>query len=289
MAENVKSSATAEKDPTKRKAPNWRPLRRTLTYFPELKLVYMRNAKSGTRTFLRTLTRTAKQHPVAKTPGTRIGAKRTVGGGRSIGAGLLGHATPDEIVAAQFFTVVRHPLVRLVSGFLNKIGTEHDQKVWNGFCSHYGLERDRRLTFPEFVALIHDDDPQKVDRHFRAQWINVSYGLIPFAHIGQLEDLQPTADFLNSIGVGEIVSFQKHATNANSTYMDFYSDPETLKKAVEMFEKDFERFNYAPDVQNVVPLGPAAPNPGMPEKLKKILTNTKAKLEKKPAAAQEAS
>ncbi len=233
-------------------------VRRNLTYYPDLGIVYFANAKSGTSTIRRTLwnavdqkrgTQTLQANPRAHDNSPAL----------SISHGTLKISGPDEVLDSVFFSVVRHPLVRLVSGFLNKIKPVANNKVWKLYSKRYEVPVDVQLSFSEFVDHITHDMPHKVDRHFRPQSINICYGFAPFTHIGQLEDLRPTASFLEGHGVPSIESFQTHATGAADYLKDYFSDPGTLKKAVKFLEKDFERFNYAPNIENILPLGPITP------------------------------
>jgi hypothetical protein len=233
-------------------------VRRNLTYYPDLGIVYFANAKSGTSTIRRTLwnavdqkrgTQTLKRNPRAHDNSPAL----------SIGHGTLRISGPDEVLDSVFFTVVRHPLVRLVSGYLNKIKPEPNNRFWKFYAKRYGVPIDVQVPFAAFVDHITNDIPHQVDRHFRSQSINICYGFAPFTHIGQLEDLRPTASFLEAHGVPSIETFQPHATGAADYLKDYYSDPGILKTAVDFLEKDFERFNYAPNIENVLPLGPVTP------------------------------
>jgi len=266
----------------------WRPIRRTLTYFPELKLVYMRNAKSATRTFLMTLSDAAERKTAPSSHEAGSGGMRPADPARRISEGILRHFEPREIMDATFFSVVRHPLTRLVSGYLDKIGPNSDARVWLRFCDRYGYDPNKDLAFPEFVAMIADDDPTKIDRHFRPQWINIGDGLLPLAHIGQLENLQPTMDFLKTYGIEEVVDYKPHSTGANNRYREFYQDSETLRKAIVLFQNDFDRFSYAPDVANIAPLAPVEPQPGKRKKMLKVLASLESRHRNDHAPQQEA-
>jgi hypothetical protein len=246
-------------------------IRRGIAYYPDLKIAYFKNSKSGSSTLLKTLW-TATDH----TRGTKTlrhnprVAKRTPS--QNIRKGTLRPVDADEIMKATHFTVVRHPLVRLVSAYRDKLKPDASNNVWAIVKKRYGLDPDNRPSFAEFVDLMSNDTPYWLDRHFRPQWINVAYGYIPYSHVGHLENLDTTARFLEAHGVPSIESFTPHATRATDYLKAFFDDPGVLKKAIALYEPDFETFHYAPSIENVLPLQPVSPPRVVTRPLRRVLS-----------------
>jgi hypothetical protein len=80
----------------------------------------------------------------------------------------------EKFKQSRFFTVVRNPFTRALSGYLNKIG-KRSSTVWENFCRRYGVDpNDTRETysFKEFLHTIAKDEIDQLDPHFRPQYIN---------------------------------------------------------------------------------------------------------------------
>ncbi len=232
-------------------------IRRGLVYFPDLNLVYVQNAKSGSSTLMKTLwIATDRKRGETTFAGSARDSERSPG--LSIKNGTLHTDTPEAILEAVHFTVVRHPLVRLVSGYIDKI-RGRKLHTWDGFCHRYGVAEDAAVSFPDFLDLIAADDPQGVDKHFRAQTFNIALGYVPYAHIGHLEDMAATGRFLEANGVAGIRSARPHATGAAERLQQYLGDPALLKKAIDYLEADFKAFNYAPGLESTLPLAPIEP------------------------------
>ncbi|WP_436637848.1 sulfotransferase family 2 domain-containing protein [Microbaculum sp. FT89] len=232
-------------------------VRRHLTFYPDLNVVYFRNAKCGTSTFLKTLW-TATDRRLGTTTFVEDVRDHENAPAQTIRQGNLRVPDPDVVLNAAHFTVVRHPLVRLVSGYIEKVNRP-PKHVWQLFCARHGLPLDAQISFPEFVELIAADDPQMVDRHFRPQSINIAWGYVPYSHIGQLEALDQTARFLAAHDVPSVLAHRPHATGAAERLRGYLGDPTVLKRAVDFFEADFETLNYAPSLENLLPLSPIEP------------------------------
>jgi hypothetical protein len=256
-------------------------VRRGLVYYPDLGVVYLANAKAGTSTVRSTLwgavdaklgvqTRTTNPRRQVDSPALGI-----------TNGTLKGHDV-DEIMDAVFFSVVRHPLVRLVSGYLDKILSDPTAGIWKLVANRYNLPLDKPLAFPDFVDHITADKPHLVNRHFWPQSNNIAYGYAPHRHIGQLEDLERTALFLEQYGVPKIETFKRHATSAADSLKTYYSDPGVLKKVIAYYEADFERFNYAPGIDNILPLGPITPPKADTATLRDVLSTALERLANKP-------
>ncbi len=233
--------------------------------------MYFANAKSGSSTFLATLWNAADLKR-GKRSFSGDPRNHAISPAQSLHRGTLNISDPAEVLEAVHFSVVRHPLVRLVSGYLDKIQRHTDNRTWRLFRHRYDLPRGARVSFPEFVELLAGDDPEQIDRHFRPQALNLACGSVRYAHIGQIENLSATKRFLKRHGVPVIRTHIPHKTSASEVLTEHLGDPAILRKALDVCERDFAAFNYAPGIETVAPLGPNKPPRADTTLYRKVLT-----------------
>lgn len=173
------------------------------------------------------------------------------------------------------FTVVRHPLRRLVSAYLDKVvnakSTAHALIAAGQAALGYPsttdryptIDTQRSLSFREFVRALHGADQETVDVHFRAQ-ARLLRGL-KFDHVGKIENLP--ADFAavqRALGIEAPLAW-KHVREYSIPVLECVADwpaerfrnvavppwqafyDEVLRQSVsELYAADFERFGYEP-------------------------------------------
>ncbi|QDU30243.1 Sulfotransferase family protein [Anatilimnocola aggregata] len=177
------------------------------------------------------------------------------------------------------FTVVRHPLRRLVSAYLDKVvkvkSTAFEviqsgqvaagclsAKTALNWMRGLPLDRERSLTFREFVTALRGQRPAQLDVHFRAQH-RLLRG-IEFDTVGKLETLeQDFASVQQHLNVTVPLpvrhAFEYEAVEHGECVADwpaarfrtikapqwgrFYDAP-LLPACESLYDGDFKRFNY---------------------------------------------
>ncbi|MCF6445478.1 sulfotransferase family 2 domain-containing protein [Nereida sp. MMG025] len=88
------------------------------------------------------------------------------------------------------FTAVRDPIARTVSAYADKIARGDKQK--RKLMNHLGRDKEDDLSLSQFLdVMAQDEGAQDVDRHWRPQVKEISYGLIKYDVIGTTDDLTP--------------------------------------------------------------------------------------------------
>ncbi len=86
------------------------------------------------------------------------------------------------------FTYIREPVARVASAFEDKIAS--GGKLRTKFLNHIGYDEDFPIAFEEFVHVLKESpETLNLDPHWRPQVKEISYGLVPYDHIGLLENL----------------------------------------------------------------------------------------------------
>jgi hypothetical protein len=154
------------------------------------------------------------------------------------------HASEEQVsdlLASEFFTVVRNPYARFVSAFLNKV----QRSAWLKISAHFGMEPEPRPSVKELLALIHDMPATDLDQHFRPQHINVLHGLAPIDFLGHMERMDEVTAFLDRHGFRMVVNLT-NATGASERIGEILDDAD-LKAIRAIYEEDFRIFGYSED------------------------------------------
>lgn len=166
------------------------------------------------------------------------------------------HALPavkrrmDAFIDSQFFVVVRNPYARLLSGYLDKVAAERrDMKVWKVIAQQLDYKIADRPTFADFVNRLSGVDLANIDPHIAPQSDVANVGRFPIDHLGHLEALDPTVEFLWQYGV-DLSAYRPHETNASDRLSEFYTDKE-FDVVARIFARDFEAFGYSKNPVNL--------------------------------------
>lgn len=156
--------------------------------------------------------------------------------------------------SAVTFSIVRHPESRCVSAFQNffidcsnSVAKRHFKAI-----SALGYHQNRSLeeNFDVFLTYVQSSQelaPNYVDRHWRAQHINLGIGIVKYTHIGKIENLNAemkTILNLAKIDTHRFEKVQKSEHNKSST-TKFAVTAKQSKRIKSIFEKDFELFGYS--------------------------------------------
>lgn len=152
------------------------------------------------------------------------------------------------------FCFVRNPFTRLLSAYLDKIARNKPEK--RKITQALGVPDELfydALSFEDFVEAIFRYPDKTYDSHWAVQQNHLRIGLIDYDFIGRFERLQNDMEkVLRTLGVNPRFSVARHGyeqTRAESMLQRYYTPP-IVKKVVQIYETDFERFDYgkAPEV-----------------------------------------
>ncbi|RPE67166.1 sulfotransferase family protein [Pacificibacter maritimus] len=145
------------------------------------------------------------------------------------------------------FSIIRDPITRTVSAYADKIAANDKQK--GKLMRYLGKPADSNITLKQFIALLASDEGARdVDRHWRPQHQEISYGLIPFDYIGTVENIKPAMDHIvgtifGADAVGQTVDTRRsmgHKTSSKELIETLTDrDFKNLEKA---FGPDFEMY-----------------------------------------------
>ncbi len=169
---------------------------------------------------------------------------------------LLPYQLPNTALEAALYTghffrfvVVRHPLDRLLSCYLDRVSDETSVAslaVREGL----GVDRAEDVTFPAFVDFIATQDALAMNPHWRPIYHEAAFEHVRYDMVLRFEALAsdlpalferlypklvPTLDFTTNISPA--------ITNAR-TRRDEFATPEIAKKVELIYAKDFETFGY---------------------------------------------
>jgi len=165
--------------------------------------------------------------------------------------------TLESIVADKryfYFSMVRNPYTRVLSGYLNKIeNTTARNRVKSEFLKRYNLSSDARVTFDQFVDLICATKPSGLNLHWRPQHLILGYSILPPSYVGYLERFSiDMPEILNVIFPNAQLSnrVSKNAKNAREK-LKHYFNREIEGKIRDYFAKDFRVLGYSDRLSEV--------------------------------------
>ncbi len=227
-----------------RDLPDWqRIVLRRSVYVPDLKLLYVINAKAASSS-LRDMMFVLG------------GGSREAGPGRG-----LCFPTPRwrEIAAAWTdpavyrFTVGRHPVSRAVSAFNNLFVNHNNGFEWRHtpYMRRTGLKfgDGSAANFDRFLDYVEEvqwESELFCDTHLRLQTHNVGARHIAYARIGAYESLRTdVAEIMRGAGVGSYVPSALGWDNKARRDIAWSPDPSQVERIEAIYREDYERFGYA--------------------------------------------
>jgi hypothetical protein len=162
----------------------------------------------------------------------------------------------SSVQNCSFFSVVRNPIERVLSAYLNMVTVETD--IWMSTVKLYCDIQDEVYSgkyelvsfgdYLEILNVIASLFPEKINPHFRCQFFNLAPDEIDYEFIGRLDDMATVASYLSDKGI-ELENFTPHKTNAKSKIDDFFGIREK-ELTYSIYAKDFEYFNFNKDFPN---------------------------------------
>jgi dermatan 4-sulfotransferase 1 len=164
------------------------------------------------------------------------------------------------------FSLVRHPLDRLVSCYNNKIV---ENTEISGSMKKCGIEKG--MTFKEFLNVVINTPDRRADVHFASQWYLLSHrGKLATQFIGRFENLEQDYQHINEqiterSGSSLIKLPRKNIRRENTSDHLQHYDTSSLKAAVNRYPKDIELFYPEEKLLKLID------NTTLLDKLKKII------------------
>lgn len=172
------------------------------------------------------------------------------------------HVWPSQLSEEMFVSIlsdpeyrkisfVRNPYTRILSCYLHRIVAEPHSTSNKLLMKANSGRGGPDITFSEFVSVICEQKSYEQESHWRAQSDEIFYDVIgDWAFIGRMEALQIDIDRMQGVifdgGKNEknkIGNLSPMSTGASEKLKHYY-DPETQKKLLRRYERDFTAFGY---------------------------------------------
>ena len=155
----------------------------------------------------------------------------------------------EKITIVNDFTssaFVRHPFVRVLSAFIDKIVDNKKHGNWRKLVNY--SEKDRIKAFERFVTLLVENKLGN-DAHIQPFWNYGKYCYLDYEVIGKMETFTNDSNYIMSKTGMKTSIEQDHISSGGSTSdlakVYFAELPNTLiEKLHQWYKIDFEMFNY---------------------------------------------
>ena len=160
------------------------------------------------------------------------------------------------------FMVVRHPIDRLVSAYIDKLANRATNEFYEHKIGVRVLQRlrpnapeevkqsGRGVTFPEFVKYL--TEVHMTDRHFDTYQDHCHPCLINYDYIGKLETQKTDSNFiitkhLSGYGAGTNLHTSPQGGASMSKYQPLFDTvtPEMIHQFVAVYQRDMDMFGYS--------------------------------------------
>jgi len=153
---------------------------------------------------------------------------------------------------ATIFSVVRDPKARCLSAFKNFFIDQNNKsakkhlKSMAEFGYHVNSKIEKNFDiFLDYIEASNQIDPYRVDRHWRAQHINLGIGTIDYSYIGKIENLLADMKVVFKLAGIDASWVEQLNKKHNSTQKnDFDVSSQQLARIKLLYKKDYEFFNY---------------------------------------------
>ncbi len=146
------------------------------------------------------------------------------------------------------FTVIRDPYSRTVSAWSDRVkGMAAYRRKIN---AHIGRPPTQEITLSQFLDIVANDESAKyLDRHWRPQCKEISYGLVAYDMIGQVEHMEVARkDIVNrlfshtSVELSVVDTRQHLGHQSNSAHYKDGLTEQDRKNAERAYEEDLEMY-----------------------------------------------
>lgn len=152
------------------------------------------------------------------------------------------------------FSVVRNPYTRLLSAYLDKIGSQKEKSKHHLFRHLNSVPNfdPLSLSFETFVDIIVGTRDSHLNKHWLPQINCLAPSYISCNYIGHFENMDDILDRLRAHFPKNANSIKNmntavHKTNSSSLTQEYYGDEKIAKKVYSRFKPDFELLGYGKD------------------------------------------
>jgi hypothetical protein len=214
---------------------------RRLQPMPQYGCIYVKNAKSGSSTLTLWLHRIhTGDYDFA--PGNihkhhQLSRPQSVGWDTVLGM-LNGEAFR--------FSFVRDPIARVQSVYLDKVANTDRKSAWRiRVHQALGVEAHPRWvpTFEQFITALEEQEPRRMDPHWRPQHLNLMHPLIEYDFIGRLENFEADLERVREATGMPVIPIQvRNARPPTKSLFD--GRPDLLRRARDIYAGDLELYRY---------------------------------------------
>ena len=212
-----------------------------LVPMPQYGCIYVKNAKAGTSTLLLWLHRLhTGDHGFAR---GNIHKHHELPTPASLGWDALLNMLNGE---AFRFSFVRDPIARVQSAYLDKIANTKRKNVWR-IRVHQAMRVEAHPrwvpTFEQFIAALEQQEPRRMDPHWRPQHLNLMHGLVEYDFIGRLENFEADLERVREATGMPVIPMQVRNVQPPAESL-FDGRPELLRRARDIYAGDLELYGY---------------------------------------------
>lgn len=142
------------------------------------------------------------------------------------------------------FSFVRNPYARLLSGYLTKMLSQEGSYI-AFYRNTLGFGVSEEITFAAFVEHVCNQTPDRMDKHWRAQFYQSFAAFCDLDFVGKLENFDADAMTVSErIGIDlSHIAIAPNATGAMQKLRNYYT-PEISALVADTFDVDFLQFGY---------------------------------------------
>jgi len=242
--------------PSLRKNIKQKEQKKSFLYDPEHQILWCRNAKVGTTTWLTHFLQLSTLSESEKKNITNV--HRRIPGLFPVPESVLDLRKLANVTTS--FSMVRHPFERLVSAYLSKMqkgSDRHFLSVRNFIKEKYG-----EVTFPNFIHLIlHESKAKcrsmntcKLDKHWLPYISRCAFCDIPYRVIGKAETFQEDTFYISQLAgvqLGHVIGNRSGGSLSSRDLTRHYFgqlDRRTVERLYRLYQVDFQMFGYSPDL-----------------------------------------
>jgi hypothetical protein len=160
------------------------------------------------------------------------------------------------------FTCVRHPQVRVLSAYLDKLsGTEESRWQFRKIVLRglgLPLDENAKVSWEQFIRSLAVMPVRRMNSHWRPQYAQTMYDSFEFDFIAKTEtldhDLNAILRRIYGAGARKLSDSRAHSVSADEQLDRFYTS-ESLATVMKVYRRDFALFGYEP----IVPHGTTPP------------------------------
>ena len=141
------------------------------------------------------------------------------------------------------FTVVRNPLARIQSAYLDKISRDQTSTKTNMVRDRLGIAPEKSVNFDDFIDYLEQGGISQ-NGHWSLQKDLLCFQIEEYEIVGKVENLaSDLTKILKRIygAHGELISANTHKTNSKNLVLNVSQK----KKIYKLYEQDFELFEYS--------------------------------------------